>query len=161
MQDADSRFVLAEIAIGLAGFTGITGALYARDTWHPFDRFRTVSLLIISFGALAFALAPHGLQLLGVPDERLWRICSGAVVAFSVIAAFVVMRDQPTDYPSVPYYRTISVVFYVLSVLNTLALALNALGLFSASFGVYYIGLVVMLLIGGLQFAVIVLVRPS
>jgi hypothetical protein len=37
VQGADSLFVLAEISIGLAGFTGITAALYARGTWHPHD----------------------------------------------------------------------------------------------------------------------------
>ena len=122
MQDPESLFVLAEISIGLAGFTGITAALYARDTWHPYDRVRTVSLLTISFGVLAFALCPYGLQLLGIPDEIVWRICSGAVVIYAFVAGIAFVCLRPADYSSIPYYRTIGAVFVVVSALETLAM---------------------------------------
>jgi hypothetical protein len=161
VQGTDSLFVLAEIAIGLAGFTGVSAALYARDTWHPYDRYRTVALLFTSFGALGFALIPYGLQLLGVPNETLWRVCSGAIVAYVFVMAAVAFRTRPTEPSSLPFYGEITAVFSVVGGLGTLVQALNALGLFSASFGVYYLGLVVLLLVGGMQFAVIVLFRPS
>jgi hypothetical protein len=149
--------VFAEISIGLAGFTGIMAALYARDTWHPFDRFRTVSLLIISFGALAFALAPHGLHLLGVPDETLWRICSGAFVAFAFVTAIAVMRLQPPGYSSVP--------FYPLVLASYAALISVAVGLFpQASSALYFAALFLNLGIAGVLFlrvASSVLASPS
>ena len=120
-----------------------------------------MSLLIISFGALAFALAPHGLHLLGLPDDKLWRICSAAFLLFGVIAAFTINRVMPPEYFSAQFSEAPAIVAYVISALMALASALNALGVFSASLGVYYLCLVVYLLLGGLQFATIILMRPS
>ncbi len=161
MQGADSLFVLAEISIGLAGFTGITAALYARGTWHPHDTWRAVSLLVMSFGALGFALIPYGLLSIGVPDAALWRILSAAFVVYTVIGAVAAVRFHPPDASSVPSYRVIGLIMWVVSSLNAVAQVLNALGVFSTPFGVYYIGLVVLLLLGGFQFAVMILIRPS
>ena len=55
----------------------------------------------------------------------------------------------------------IGLIMWAVSLLNTVAQVLNALGLFPTPFGVYYIGLVVLLLLGGFQFAVLILIRPS
>jgi hypothetical protein len=161
VQGADSLFVLAEISIGLAGFTGITAALYARGTWHPHDTWRTVSLLVMSFGALAFALTPYALLSVGVADPPVWRISSAAFVVYALIGGIAAVRFQPPDAWSVPSHRPIGVIMWAVSTLNTIAQLLNALGLFPTPFGVYYIGLVILLLLGGFQFAVLILIRPS
>ena len=161
MQGADSLFVLAEVSIGLAGFTGITAALYARGTWHPHDRWRAVSLLVMSFGALAFALIPYGLLSIGVPDPAVWRISSAAFVVYTVIGGLAAVRFHPPGASSVSSYRVIGLIIWAVSSLNAVVQVLNALGLFPMPFGVYYIGLVVLLLLGGFQFAVLILIRPS
>lgn len=161
MQDVDSLFVLAEISIGLAGFTGITAALYARGTWHPHDTWRAVALLVMSFGALAFALTPYGLLSFGVQGAALWRILSATFVVYTAIGAVAAVRFYPPDASSVPPYRVIGRIMWGVGSVDAAAQALNALGLFSAPFGVYYIGLVVLLLLGGFQFAVLILIRPS
>ena len=66
MEEVDALVGIAEICVGIAGFSGVVAALQWRDHWHAWDRVRTASLLAISFGAVVFSLFPLALDSFGV-----------------------------------------------------------------------------------------------
>lgn len=161
MQGADALFVIAEISIALAGFTGVLAALYARGSWHPLDKWRTISLLLAGFVALGIALLPFGLYSLGLDGSALWRTSSAVFVGAGIAATVVVVRYQPPR-ASIPQFSLTAPLFWSVVSINLLAQLLNALGvLTSGTFGVFYLGLVVNLLVGGMQFTNIILIRPT
>ena len=105
MTGVGSFEILAEIAIGLAGF-GTIAIVVARDStrWDSADFFRTAALFLSSLGALFLALLPIGLATAALPDVVVWRISSavmaGFIVAFSVI--LLLLREGPWAYCHTP-----------------------------------------------------------
>lgn len=82
----DSLQTIAEISIGLAGFSGLVVAL--RKDPGPFDdiqKYRLRILFSLSFGAMFLALLPDTLVNFGVPDERVWFASSAAIFACSFL----------------------------------------------------------------------------
>lgn len=83
---------IAEISIGLAGFSGLIVAL--RKSPGPLtdvQKFRLKVLFGNAFGAMFLALLPYLLQTLRVADSRLWFDCAAAMLAFSLI--FVIWTE--------------------------------------------------------------------
>lgn len=81
----DSLQTIAEISIGLAGFSGLLVAL-RRDSW-PLDdvqKYRMRILFTLSFGAMFLSLLPDTLANFSVPDERIWFDSSAAIFAYSL-----------------------------------------------------------------------------
>ena len=82
----DSLQTIAEISIGLAGFSGLVVAL--RKDPGPFDdiqKYRLRILFSLSFGAMFLSLLPDTLVNFGVPDERVWINSSAAIFACSFL----------------------------------------------------------------------------
>ena len=77
---------IAEISIGLAGFSGLVVAL-RKDAGPLTDvqKYRLRILFSLSFGAMFLSLLPDMLVNLGVPDERLWFASSAAIFAYSFL----------------------------------------------------------------------------
>ena len=74
---------LIEVAIALAGFSGIVAAVGRRGAghWSPVDQLRLRILLTAAGAALAFAFLPF--LLIDVMDPSLvWRSCSGVHATF-------------------------------------------------------------------------------
>jgi hypothetical protein len=72
-----------EVAISLAGFSGIVAAVGRRGAghWSPLDQLRLRVLLTAAGAALALAFLPY--LLIDVLDTSLvWRICSGVHATF-------------------------------------------------------------------------------
>ena len=82
----DSLQTIAEISIGLAGFSGLVVAL-RKDSGLLDDvqKYRLRILFSLSFGAMFLALLPDTLVNLGVPDERVWFDSSAAIFAYSFL----------------------------------------------------------------------------
>ena len=79
--------VLAEVAIGFAGFSAVVAALFRRRRSGDsmlFDEVRFLAMLEFSLSVLLFSLFPMVLSLLGVGEERVWRSAS-ALLAFVLI----------------------------------------------------------------------------
>ena len=77
---------IAEISIGLAGFSGLVVAL--RKGSGPPDeiqRYRLRILFSLSFGAMFLSLLPDTLVNFGVPDEGVWIVSSAAIFACSFL----------------------------------------------------------------------------
>ena len=81
----DSLQTIAEISIGLAGFSGLVVAL--RKDPGPLDdiqKYRLRILFSLSFGAMFLSLLPDTLVNFGVPGERIWFDSSAAMFAYSL-----------------------------------------------------------------------------
>jgi len=68
---------VAEVAIALAGFSGVV-VVFRRneDPWLPEDRFRLSALILSSFMAAAFAFLPLVLWEVAGTEGRVWRVSS-------------------------------------------------------------------------------------
>ncbi|MDX1402994.1 MAG: hypothetical protein R3192_00575 [Woeseiaceae bacterium] len=77
---------IAEISIGLAGFSGLIVAL--RKSPGPLtevQKFRLKVLFGNAFGAMFLSLLPYLLSALHVPNARIWFDASAAMLGFSLI----------------------------------------------------------------------------
>jgi len=92
----DSLQTIAEISIGLAGFSGLVVAL--RKDSGPLDdiqKYRLRILFSLSFGAMFLSMLPDTLVNFGVPDERVWFASSAAIFAYSFLfIAWWIMASQ-------------------------------------------------------------------
>ncbi len=86
MNIPDSLQTIAEISIGLAGFSGLVVAL--RKDSGPLDdvqKYRLRILFSLSFGAMFLSLLPDTLANFAVPGERVWFASSAAIFAYSFL----------------------------------------------------------------------------
>ncbi len=69
---------LAEVAIAIAGFSGIVSVFGRRSSghWSPAERSRLFGLLIMSFTALLFCVVPFVLLSIPVSESTCWRSLS-------------------------------------------------------------------------------------
>ena len=90
-QAQDLLVAIAQIAVALAGFSGLIAAIRtaAPEGWHPRDIWSLSWMLGASIGALMFALLPAWLHLFGIPAMRSFRIASAFACVF--IAVFLVV----------------------------------------------------------------------
>jgi hypothetical protein len=111
MSTADLLIAIAQVAVALAGFSGLIAAIRtaAPDGWYPRDIWSLSWMLGASIGALILALLPLWLSLFHWPDDVVYRASSA--VAFLSIGTFVgvmvwtgrllTLRGHP---PRVPYF---------------------------------------------------------
>ena len=87
LQDTDPLQTIAEIAIALAGFTGVVAYLgeRARGEWRAVDLFRFKNLLTCSIAALLLSFAPILIHKLGALESTAWRWSSGMTAAILVV----------------------------------------------------------------------------
>jgi hypothetical protein len=102
MIDPQSIFSLvAELALGLAGFAGVAAAFGGRDrSYAPIENFRLQSLFIHAFLALALSLVTISLLALGFAHSDAYLFASiagaisqGPVTALFIYRVFVALRD--------------------------------------------------------------------
>ena len=80
----DSLQTIAEISIGLAGFSGLVVALRkGSGSLDDIQKYRLRILFSLSFGAMFLSLLPDTLVNFWVPDERIWIDSSAAIFACS------------------------------------------------------------------------------
>lgn len=88
MHDADFLFIVAELAIALAGFSGLVTVIAHRQDRSPgevalgFQQLRAV--LVISLPAAAFALLPSLLERMGAAPDIAWRVSAALFLVVSV-----------------------------------------------------------------------------
>ena len=156
--------ILAEVAIGVAGFGSIAIVL-ARDRvgWQSADFFRTAALLLSSLGALFMALLPIGLATAELANEWIWRpsslIMSAYIIAFSTVS--LRWRRRHLD-PEHWFGPTLFAIIGVTVVANLIAQVMNFLGLlFPPNPTIYFFGVVWFLGYACLMLARIVFMRPE
>lgn len=164
MQSLDLASTIAEIAVALAGFSGLVLVLgQRRDRLTELERYRLILLLTPSLVALFMALAPLALLETGIGSMLLWRAASGVqgFICVGLVAGFSpwtrrIMRESPEVFHS-PQLALVAGGY----LLNAALQGLHAAGLFgSQNPGIYLIGLVFLLMHAAHQFVRILLVRP-
>ena len=78
MTGRDELTILAEVGIGLAGFSSVVFAIRGRDDAHSWASYRALGLLATSFHVLFLSLVPFLIHAFGPNGPELWRL-SGAV----------------------------------------------------------------------------------
>jgi hypothetical protein len=164
MGPSDTLSTVAEIALGLAGFTGVLVVLGRQPgRLSPTGAFRLIVLLVGSLSALFLALIPLVLHDSGLSGFVLWRV-SSLVMAGSILSSvgFLVPRIRAFQRgESEAYNPSILVVISTGAVLVFVAQILNASGvLWSPGQGAYSLGLLFFLAAGVVQFVRILFV-PS
>ena len=91
MTPQDSLFAIAEIAIGLAGFSGLVAAFvqHAGQAWRAEQKARIVFLIVMSFGVIVAALTPPALSGVSSSPALVWGV---PMVAFSVFCIVLLVR---------------------------------------------------------------------
>ena len=151
MEPSETLLTLAEIAVALAGFTGIVGALGQRSAGadRALGWLRLRAMLEVSLRNAAFAILP--LPFLGFAgDETLvWRIASGAYLV--TVVAYIVFRRTRSAGPAES--STLSGPFLSLLPVSLLACLANVFGLAGPNaFSLYLLSLVLGLVTAGLLF---------
>ena len=90
----DALQTLAEVAIGVAGFTGVISVFRRRAGGEDaLSAWRTSTILTTSLASLALATIPMGLSLVGLAEPLLWRVCSAIyLLTVSLVISDVVRR---------------------------------------------------------------------
>ena len=164
MDPPDTFSTVAEIALGLAGFTGVLVVLGRKPgRFSPSEAFRLIVLLVGSLSALFLALIPLALHDSGLSGLALWR-ASSLIMAGSILvsAGFLVRPVRTFQHgESEAYSPIILVLISSGAVLVFVAQLLNASGVLgSPSPGAYSFGLLFFLAAGAVQFVRILFV-PS
>ncbi len=86
MEFPQSLQIIAEIGIGLAGFSGLIVA-FRKDAGPltSVQKYRLQLLLALAFGAMFLALLPELLHYMGVPPDRLWTLAALVLSCYSVV----------------------------------------------------------------------------
>jgi hypothetical protein len=136
MQGTSTLELLAELAVGVLGFSGIVAALGRRSsaTWTPLDQRRFFSMVLLGALVIILALLPFPLHHAGLEGAQLWGWSSGIAAPIVLLFTIAVRRTSPGN--TVPaMWRDSSVnnavlVFGLLVTFGTpILLLLNAAGI--------------------------------
>ena len=151
---------LAEVAITLAGFSGVVVAFRLRgaQSWSPTE-LRVLWLLIgDSFLVLFFSLLPFPLALANWSDDALWGFCNALLGSWFIIGNLLALRGERRDRAAqqlitVPVITPSLYVIVIVALAMGIALWLSALDLLVArGQTVYVLGLIVLLAFAAVEF---------
>jgi hypothetical protein len=157
----DELLTIAEIAVGLAGFSGVVAGFLQRGGLSAADRLRFISLFITVFATLVLAFIPIALAYGDFQDESIWRL-SSIVMMLAGIAGFVSIpfamhRMRKEIAPSL----LAPILVLVPPLINFVVQLMNAgAWIWQPNFVPYLIGMLLCLFEAGLIFVFIVLFRP-
>ncbi len=159
MNGTDALTAVAEISLGLAGFTGIIMALYSRDeSWSQLVAVRALFLLMAGFGALLLSLLPFALHFLGLAESAIWRASSVAMLILGFGYIIVWRRfGSHLAWSEIPHNDAM---MWFTRIGSTINIVLQSANVWFAQLGLFFIGLLWLLTIGCVQFAVILYLRP-
>lgn len=163
MEFREELLTIAEIAIGIAGFSGVIAAFLQRGGLHALDRVRFIGLFTIAFTRLILAFVPIVVLQLPVEANALWAWSSGVMAVVWFFSSAVWLRGIP-EFLQQPSTDVVvqRMLLVVPSVLNLLTQVLNAGGwLWEPCFLAYLFGLFVYLYAAGLMFVIVILYRPN
>jgi hypothetical protein len=166
MEEGENLRTLAEVAIALAGFTGVVAVLgrRARGAWAPLELLRLHVLLATSVGVLMLSFIPALLEALNVSGPPLWQIANLIqVVGHSAGVVVLGGRARKLDASQWPREERLwALVLTPISLSLILAQVLNAWGLLAGfGFFIYFFGLLYLLLVAVLNFVLLLVVHKS
>ena len=165
MNPPETLSTIAEVALGLAGFTGVLVVLGRRPgRFSAAEAFRLVVLLVGSLSALFLSLVPLVLHDFGLAGAHLWRVSSGLMAASVVCSGAFLARPiaRFRGSKSEAYSPWVLGSLVTGAVIVLVAQVVNLTGLLGpTSPGPYSLGLLFLLAGGVVQFVRILFVRSS
>jgi hypothetical protein len=99
MQSANLVLTLAQVAIGLAGFTAIIVAINPKPIreWHPEDQLNLRLLVQVSFLVLFFCVLPYVLAV-SIPPDEVWfyGLTAYGIVHVFDVSSFLINTSKET-----------------------------------------------------------------
>ena len=164
MRGSDELLTIAEISVGIAGFSGVVAAFLQREQLHQLDQARFINLFVVAFATLFLAFVPISFSHAGFTGMALWRWSSAAMlVAWLLNSGITIFFVYPVIRQYIPgrARRIPSAAVAVPSILNLFAQILNLAGWFwEPGFLVFLLGLFVYLYTAAALFVYIVIYRP-
>jgi integral membrane sensor domain MASE1 len=162
IQASDELLTIAEIAIALAGFSGVVVAFAHQGVLSRIDRSRFAALLALSMGAAVVAFVPSILELSGYTGSALWR---GSSIGFLVVATlfmsvFVPRLRRISLEPDSQAPRAFVIPIVGLTMLTLVSQLSNALGWpYSPGPALLVLGLLMWVVSASMLFGLLVLDR--
>jgi hypothetical protein len=160
----DELLTVAEISIGIAGFSGVVAAFLQREQLHQLDQARFINLFVVAFSALFLTFVPISFSYAGFSGMALWRWSSAAMIfAWLLNAGLMIFFIYPVIREHVPgrLRRIPSAAVAIPSALNLFVQILNLTGWFwEPGFLAFLIGLLVNVYCAAALFVYIVIFRP-
>jgi hypothetical protein len=158
----EELLTIAEIAIGIAGFSGVIAVFLQRDGLHELDRVRFINLFATAFTTLALSYVPIVVSHLAAEPEQIWRYSGGVmIVVWFVGSSLSYKRVFPTIRKHISD-RTLPFSLLVIPAVMNLGIQIFNLGgwLWEPQFLAYLFGLFAYLYAAGLMFVYVILYRP-
>jgi len=164
MDVPSALLALAQVAIGLAGFSAILVALSGKPhLWTRVDAFRIRNILALSFQSVFLSLVPFVLAFFSLPESTVWH-ASLLILALGTLGGVVlvlsgVYRLSPSE-RAVLKAVVVSTVVAVLCLMAAVEL-LAAFGIVRPASAVFFLGLVVLLGVSTVLVARFLFARPA
>jgi len=158
MDAVDELLTITELAIGLAGFSGVVVAFTRREGLRQDDRYYFVALLSSTFSAVLLAFVPVVLHHVGFAGSALWKGSSAVMLIVWVIlnATMLVRARRITWNPIGKSFGNAQFGLTLAALSSTIA---NLVGWpMESGAALYLVGLVLWLASAGMVFALLVLV---
>ena len=161
---ASALLTLAQVAIGLAGFSAILVALSGKPhQWTPVDAFRIRNILAFSFQSVFLSLIPFVLAFFSLPESTVWKVSLLIIAIASLGNVLLVLSGvYRLSRPERAVLKAV-VVSTVTAILFTMAAVelLAAFGIVRPAPGVFFLGLVVLLGVSTVLVARFLFARPA
>jgi hypothetical protein len=162
LEGKDELLTIAEIAVGIAGFSGVVVAFVQRGNLSQADRLRFLAVFATAFTALLLAFVPSALGYSGVDGRAVWRWSSLIMVVCSLLGLAPYPRGIRSIRQELGTRQLLPVaLFGVPAAFNIVVQVLNAgAWIWNPSLVAYLFGMLVYLYTAGLFFVLLVLFRP-
>jgi len=165
MDPSDTLQTIAEVGLGIAGFSGVMTAFIQRPgALTRVEVYRVAVLLGASFGAVFLAFVPLTLMQFGREGAGVWGLASAVMSVYSLIGAAVYLiasRRIRVHAPEI-FNRGLFVTITLGHLANIgLQLYNVAHAAVSAAAGVYVLGLLWYLLHAAIQFSRMLFIQPA
>lgn len=155
---------VAQVAIGLAGFSAILVALSGKPhQWTAVDAFRIRHILAFSFQTVFLALVPFGLAFFSLPEATVWKV-SPLIIAIAtfgdvlmVLTGVYRLSGSERAVLRTLVVSSVTVILFGMAVTESLA----TFGIIGPAQGVFFLGVVVLLAISTVLVARFLFARPA
>ena len=134
MENAGVLQLLAELALGVLGFSGVVAVLGRRSAgeWAPIDRVRFFTMISLAGLVLLLALLPFPFHSAGFASQPIWGWCSGvgAILLVCNGVATRIFYPAPTGVFTDPGTSRLATAYIAPAIIGALFLfAMNATGI--------------------------------
>ena len=161
---ANALLTLAQVAIGLAGFSAILVALSGKPhQWKPVDAFRIRNILAFTFQSVFLSLTPFVMAFFGWPESTVWKaaLLVIAIATFGnvllVLSGVYRLSRAERAVLNAAVVSTVTAVLFVTAAVELVA----AFGVVRPAPAVFFLGLVVLLAVSTVLVARFLFARPA